>query len=54
MRRRKRSQKETKKKTKAHLKKVIHLARMTAMMMTLMPRRKNLMKVMMISTLRRI
>ena len=54
MRKRKRSQKETKKKMKDHLKKVIHLARMTAMMMTLMPRRKSLTKEMMISTLRRI
>ena len=50
MRKRKRSQKETKKKKKAHLKKVIHLARMTAMMMTLMPRKRNHTKEMMIST----
>lgn len=50
LRKRKRSQKETKKKKKAHLKKVIHLARMTAMMMTLMPRKRNHTKEMMIST----
>jgi hypothetical protein len=54
LRKRKRSQKEKKKRRKAHLKKVIHLARMTAMMMTLMPRKRNLTKEMMISTLRRI
>ena len=53
MRKRKKSQKETKKKKRAHLKKAIHLARMTATMMTLM-RKKSLTKEMMISTLRRI
>ena len=49
LRKRKRSQKEAKKKMKAHLKKEIHLARMTAMMMTLM-RKRNLTREMMIST----